>query len=81
MRATILARPERFQAALEQAEAAGFVIEGEAYAPRGWTQWIARKSAYLVGNHPLEPLLFSPDLIDHLKSRWRALAPLYELLG
>lgn len=89
LRAAILARPLRFQAALDQAEAAGFAIEGETYArpnlPEGLApclaQWIARKSAYVVSNHPLEPLLFSPELIEHLQSRWRALAPLYELLG
>lgn len=89
LRAAILARPVRFLAALEQARDAGFAIEGEAYArpnlPDGLApllgEWIARKSAYVVANRPLEPLLFSPDLVGELSARWRALAPLYELLG
>lgn len=89
LRAAILARPERFLAALEQARDAGFAIEGEAYArpslPDGLApllaEWIARKSAYVVANRPLEPLLFSGELVSELTARWRALAPLYALLG
>ncbi|MGE5517324.1 MAG: DUF2461 domain-containing protein [Bacteroidota bacterium] len=89
LRAAILARPTRFQAALEQARATGFAIEGDVYArpnlPEGLApvlaEWISRKSAYVVANRPLEPLLFSPELIDDLRTRWQAIAPLYGLLA
>lgn len=89
LRAAILARPGRFLTALEQARDAGFGIEGDAYArpnlPNGLApllaEWISRKSAYMVANRPLEPLLFSPELVGELSARWRALAPLYGLLG
>lgn len=89
LRAAILARPARFLAALEQARAAGFAIEGETYARPNLpedlaplvAEWISRKSAYVVANRPLEPLLFSPELVADLTARWQALAPLYALLG
>ena len=89
LRAAILARPARFLVALEKARDSGFAIEGETYArpslPDGLApllgEWIARKSAYMVANRKLEPLLFSPDLVGELTARWRALAPLYALLG
>lgn len=89
LRAAILARPERFQAALEQALAAGFVVEGDSYRrpnlPDGLApclgEWVARKSAYVACNRPLEPLLFDPGLVDELRTRWQAIAPLYHLLA
>lgn len=88
MRAVILARPGRYQEALEQAHDAGFGIEGDLYArpklPDGLApvlvEWLSRKSPFTVANRPLEPLLFSPDLIGELRQRWAALAPLYTLL-
>ncbi|HLO77251.1 MAG TPA: DUF2461 domain-containing protein [Magnetospirillum sp.] len=88
MRAAILARPARFQAALEQALAAGFTVEGDRYhrpsLPDGLepcvADWIARKSAYVVCNRPLEPLLFSGELVTELRTRWQAIAPLYHLM-
>lgn len=88
MRAAILARPERYQRALEQAQDAGFAVEGDRYArpklPDGLApvlvEWLSRKSPFVVANRPLEPLLFSPGLVADLHARWAAVAPLYALL-
>jgi uncharacterized protein (TIGR02453 family) len=88
-RAEILARPERFGAALDTALAGGFAIEGECYArspapeglPAATRDWLGRKSPYLASTHGLEPLLFSPDLVADLRARWQAAAPLYHLLS
>lgn len=88
-RAEIVARPGRFTEALEQTLAAGFTIEGDAYArspaPDGLSpvtrDWLGRKSPYIVCNRPLEPLLFSTDLVGELAARWQAAAPLYHLLA
>jgi uncharacterized protein (TIGR02453 family) len=88
-RAEIVARPGRFSEALEQALAAGFAIEGEAYArspapsdlPAATRDWLGRKSPYLSSTHGLGPMLFSPDLIEELRARWQAAAPLYRLLA
>ncbi|MBC7906928.1 MAG: DUF2461 domain-containing protein [Rhodospirillaceae bacterium] len=89
VRAAILACSAPFAAAMEPALAAGFALEGEPYSrpslPEGEPQvvldWVRRKSAYLVRNRLLEPLLFSPDLVEDLATRWRAVAPLYQYLG
>lgn len=88
-RAEIVARPVRFTAALEQAMAAGFTIEGDTYARSpapddlapATSDWLGRKSPYIVSNQPLGPLLVSPDLVAELATRWRAAAPLYRLLS
>ncbi|MGE5477921.1 MAG: DUF2461 domain-containing protein [Bacteroidales bacterium] len=89
VRARILALPERFAAEVRAAAEAGFEVEGEAYrrpsVPAGLPSevepWFRLKNAYLVRNRPLEPLLFSSDLIDDLRTRWQAVAPLYRRLA
>lgn len=88
-RAEIVARPDRVTDALEQAQAAGFAIEGDAYArspapdglPAATSDWLGRKSPYLASNHKIDALLFSPDLVAELRTRWQAIAPLYHLLA
>ncbi|MCR6632054.1 MAG: DUF2461 domain-containing protein [Magnetospirillum sp.] len=89
LRARIAALPERFAAAVRPAMAAGFAVEGDAYArpgvpaglPSEVEPWFRLKNAYLVDTRPLEPLLFSPALVDDLAARWRAAAPLYRFLS
>lgn len=88
-RAEITARPERFSEALKLALAAGFAIEGAPYArssapdglPAVTSDWLGRKSPYLASNHGLDALLSSPALVDELRTRWQAIAPLYHLLA
>lgn len=87
-RAEIVARPGRFTDALELALAAGFAIEGDAYArspapdglPPATGDWLGRKSPYLASNHGIDALLTNPDLVGELRTRWQAIAPLYHLL-
>ena len=88
LRGRILAQSGRFARQVEAALAAGFTAEGEAYArpsipdvlPAVAEPWFRFKNAYLVCNRPLEPLLFSGDLVNRLSECWRATAGLYSFL-
>lgn len=92
VRTAIAAYPRIFVAAMGEAEAGGFALNGESYRrprhptglpedlPDGVLDWFGRKTAYLCRERPVEPRFFSADLADEVASGLTVLASLYHFL-
>ena len=61
-----------------------FQLEGSNYKrmianelPKDLQTWYQRRNMYMICKRPIEDLLFSPGIVDHIKKRYLELEPLY----
>lgn len=78
-------RPDAFPELVRQVEAAsGEVVTGRAYArqkpgaPAQCTKWYNMKSIQAYTDHPVDELLYSPELVPAVQQTLLGLLPLYE---